>query len=390
MTRAYFLGAGLHTCLGAGLSANIDALFKKPPLPDEIIFHLREDSVHAPILSFANEPLDLFGSRTDIEERFWRCLFGVVDEALRAADLGAADLAETALLIGTSSFDIVISEADYREALTHNPNIEPLKGNTGMGAVGAALRKRFGIGGPDMAFNTACTASANALLYGDAMVRAGLTRHAIIVGVEACNLITALGFGSLGLLARDGMRPFDANRRGLIIGEACAALVIGPKRRHEHAFHLSGGANICDTHGISTANPDGESVADVMIQALKKANIETSAIRSVKTHGTATLMNDEAEASGLKRVFNTLPALCALKPFIGHSFGACGLSELLLHCGMVERGYIPATPGICAEESDLGVRLAQTPSPTEPGAHLLNYFGFGGNSTCLVVSNADA
>src|SRR5262249_58492817 len=95
-----------------------------------------------------------------------------------------------------------------------------------------------------------------------------------------------------------------------------------------------------------------------------------------------------AEAAGLRLVFDDLPRFCALKPFMAHTFGACGLIELVLFCGLAERGYFPAAPGICAEPSELGIRLAQRPEAMGPGVFLLDYFGFGGNNTSLVISNA--
>jgi 3-oxoacyl-(acyl-carrier-protein) synthase len=44
-------------------------------------------------------------------------------------------------------------------------------------------------------------------------------------------------------------------------------------------------------------------------------------------------------------------------------------------------------PGISAEPGELGLMLNQTWAPVTKGAFLLNYFGFGGNNTSLVVAN---
>jgi 3-oxoacyl-[acyl-carrier-protein] synthase-1 len=185
------------------------------------------------------------------------------------------------------------------------------------------------------------------------------------------------------------MKPFDAARGGLVLGEGCSALVIGAESDRERAFHLRGGANLCDIFGMSAANPDGSTVATVIRQALGAANLSEQRIAGIKTHGTASLLNDEAEAAGMRLVFSDLPQLCALKPFIGHTFGACGLNELVLFCGLAERGYFPGTPGVCAEPGDLDIRLHQKPAPIEPGVFLLDYFGFGGNNSALVIANVE-
>ncbi len=323
----------------------------------------------------------------DPEERLHRLVDGAAREAIAEAGLGPAELKTTALLLGTSSLDISITEAAYARDIASGSEAHPLMSNSSMGEMGRALAKRLGVGGMDLTINTACTASANALVYGDMLVRSGRASHALILGTELFNRTTALGFRSLDLLAPNGMRPFDKDRRGIVLGEACAAIVLGPDRR-DGAFRLRGSANLCDTHGISAANPDGSTVSAVICEALDAAGVAPADVSAVKSHGTASLLNDEAEAAGLRHVFgDRLPPLCALKPFIGHTFGACGLAELVMLLGAAAKGFIPGTPGIGGDPGDLGVSLTQAATPLGRGDFLLNYFGFGGNNTALVMSN---
>jgi 3-oxoacyl-[acyl-carrier-protein] synthase-1 len=381
MKRSYFLGAGLHTALGAGVARNIDALFGPVPKAGETHIGVGAETVRAPALLLADRPLE------NIETRFWDAAEAVVGEAIAATGLRADEVRDAALVLGTSSLDIAVSEAVYQRELAAGADAHPFTANSTMGRLAQRLRQRHGIRGPDYTICTACTASANALIYADALVKSGRVRHAIVVGVEIFNIITALGFQSLELLAPNGMRPFDSARAGLTLGESCAALVVGADPRGENAFHLRGSANLCDIFGISAANPDGSTVADVIRMALANAGLAPEQIAGVKAHGTASLLNDEAEAAGMRLVFPTLPPVCALKPFIGHTFGACGVTELILFCGLAARGYFPATPGVCAEPSDLDIRLPQTPPPMAPGLFQLNFFGFGGNNTSLVIAN---
>lgn len=381
MKRSYFLGAGAHTPLGAGLAANADALFAPPPAPRELKMKLGTGEERVPALLLAGAPLE------DAEQRLWPIAEAVIAEALDNAGLTQAERRELALVLGTSSVDLSVTEAVYQRELADGLDAHPLTSNSSMGALAELLRRRFGIEGPDYTLSTACTASANAVMVADALVRTGRVKHALVVAIEVFNVVTALGFHSLNLLAPRGMRPFDKERAGLTPGEGCSALVIGAEPRSANAFHLRGSANLCDIHGISAANPDGSTVASVIHMALEDAGVTAKEITGVKAHGTASLLNDEAEAAGMRQVFPELPQLCALKPFIGHTFGACGLNELVLFCAMAERGHFPAAPGICVEPSDLGIKLHQAPMPTSPGIFLLNYFGFGGNNTSLVVAN---
>lgn len=383
MSGSYFLGAGIHTCLGRGVKANLDALFGPLPQPQIVHVPLGQAYEAAPVMLLRDEPLE------DVEERLWRTIEAVALEALDAAGLSEAERRETVLLLGSSSVDIPASEAIYQRELREGGEAHPMTANSSLGELADRIRRRFNLIGADYTISTACTASANALVYGDAMIQSGRAKFALVMGVELFNIITALGFHGLSLLAPNGMRPFDNGRGGIVLGEGCSALVIGT-RRNGARFYLRGSANLCDIFGMSTANPDGSTVSGVIKMALESSGTDASEIAGVKTHGTASLLNDEAESAGMRQVFAKLPPLCALKPFIGHTFGACGLNELVLFAGLAERGYFPAAPGICAQASDLDITLPQTPLAIEPGVFMLNYFGFGGNNTSLVVANVEA
>jgi 3-oxoacyl-[acyl-carrier-protein] synthase-1 len=382
MIETWFSGSGIRSALGAGVAATVEALRRPPSAPAMLSVPLGAGKEDVPCLGM---PGAVDG---DPAERLYRLIEGAAREAIAEAGLSTADLKTTALLLGTSSLDISITEAAYARDIAAGVEAHPLMSNSSMGELGRSLAKRLGIGGGEMTINTACTASANALVYGDRLVRTGRASHALILGTETFNRVTALGFKGLDLLTPVGMRPFDKDRRGIVLGEACAALVVGPEKRDANAFGLRGSANLCDTHGISAANPDGSTVAAVMREAIDAAGITPADVVAIKSHGTASLLNDEAEAAGLKHVFaDGLPPVCALKPFIGHTFGACGLAELVMLCACVRASFIPGTPGISPAPGDLGIGLTQAPTAIANGAFLLNYFGFGGNNTALVAAN---
>lgn len=381
--RAYFTGFGLHTSLGRGVRDNIAALRDPIAPPRQVPFEFAQRREVLPYFVLADEPL------IDVETRLFRVLTGVIEEALSDAGLSARERTDLTLFLGTSSGEISAHEALFRRDLAHHANAVPLNTSRGIGNLAYWIAKRFGLRGNDYTLNTACTASANALIHADNMIRSGRSERALVVSLEICNAVTALGFQGLQLLTHDPMRPFDERRRGLILGEGCAAVVLQREPRGADAFHVRGGANLCDTHSVSAANPDGSTVAGVIEQALAAAQLAPGDILALKTHGTASLLNDEAEVAGMKRVFTTLPPLCALKPRIGHTLGACGLTELALMCGALRLGFLPGTPGVSAAAGDLGVTLNQAPREIGSGHFMLNYFGFGGNNTALIVSNRE-
>lgn len=385
---ACFLGAGITTHLGTGITAQMTAL-QHTPLPPQIV-NCDIGTIHelVPYKLLADFPL------VNIEQRLHLVIDNVIEQALTAANIPDGERKNIALFIGSSSFDISISEHAYQQAQQVRGDSIPLGGSSSFGNLAEAVRGRFGFRGADFSFNTACTSSANALWYASRLIHAGKIRYALVLGVEVINHITALGFHGLGLLTRSVMKPFDAARDGLVLGEAASALLLGAGNTQD--FRVLGGANLCDTHSMSAANADGSSIAAVINAALAEANLSHTAIAAIKAHGTASLLNDEAEAAGLLRIFSDsdLPPICALKPFIGHTLGACGLTELILFWQAITSGFIPATAGIGADKSVLGVSLTQQiqvqqAQAANPNVYLLNYFGFGGNNTALLIGKGN-
>lgn len=386
MQACYFLGSALHTSLGSGLAPQLHALQQPPAPPGTLVVRYADKTQTLPYKLLTDSAID------NAKQRLITVVDQVIAQALDIAQLSTDERRAMGVFIGTSSFDISVSEQEYREDLTHDSAAIAMKTCSSQGMLGDELCKRHGLRGPNFSFNTACTASANALMYADAMIRSGRLQHALVLGIELCNSITALGFHGLQLLTSDIMRPFDKSRSGLVLGEGCSALALGNKKSSQQAWQLKGSANICDTHSVSATNPDGSVVTQVINTALQHANMQSSDISAIKVHGTASLLNDEAEAAGMRKLFDKMPSLTAIKPFIGHTLGACGLNELLLFCAAANEGFLIATPGIgnnvsADGDKKLGVSLNQSICELPPGNFLMNYFGFGGNNTALVVSN---
>src|SRR5262245_32713869 len=110
--RAYFSGFGLHTSLGRGVRANLESLRSEIARPQTatVEYAQRVDSV--PYYLLADQPL------VEQEQRIFRVLEGVIEEALSASQLTAAQRAELTLFLGTSSGEISVHEAIFRRELT--------------------------------------------------------------------------------------------------------------------------------------------------------------------------------------------------------------------------------------------------------------------------------
>ena len=122
-----------------------------------------------------------------------------------------------------------------------------------------------------------------------------------------------------------------------------------------------------------------------MQAALSDAAAQPGQIRLVKTHGIGSAAADEAEAAALHALLPNTPR-AALKPFIGHTLGAAAIAETALLLSFLHQGALPPLPAAAA--------YAQTDAPLAAhgltlgsGLYLMNFFGFGGSNTSIILEH---
>lgn len=380
---AKIVGCGMVSSLGYGLSRNLAVIRS-----GEGRFATRtltgfNEPIEAPFLAIPDSD-----PRRPAKTHCERLLDHALEEALSGCRLPAAQRQTLPIFIGSSSYGIGIGEEIYRQAIADAattgeiPQPLPLDGFT---QISQHLRQQHQLRGADYAYNTACTASANALLSAVNSIALGLHEYALVVGVETFNATTLSGFFGMQLLSHEVMRPFDRRRNGLVLGEGCAVLLLQAGTDDGRGFTLRGGASGCDSFSISASNPDGTSIAAVMQRALDQCGLRASDIRAIKAHGTASPMNDNGEAAGMRRVFAQVPPFFSLKSYIGHTLGSCGALETALMLGCLRDGLLPVSAGFAEADDELGVTPLTTAQPAAAGHYLLNFFGFGGNNCSLIL-----
>lgn len=311
---------------------------------------------------------------TDSQALYQR-LQQLLSATLQQAKLDAADCA---LLVASTALDVSVLEQRLQQgemlSMAMLPSFDSFSNRLAQDFEFAAIR----------IINTACTSAANALLYAQRMLHAGLYRHVLVLAFEPPGSITRTGFSALELSSRSGQyRPFHPQRDGLILGETYATALLSQQRAPTALASLQGGYSACDTYNITTTAEDGSHIAAVMQQALQQAEIAAADVALLKLHGTATAANDIAERNGIQRVFDGhYPPLAVLKPYLGHTLGACGLSELLLLLAAARDSVLPPL----AYAADAELPFATTAQQLDAGALVMaNFFGFGGNNASLIL-----
>ncbi|MDF1883124.1 3-oxoacyl-ACP synthase [Sulfurimonas sp. SAG-AH-194-C21] len=313
-----------------------------------------EGDVKIPFYAFEVEVKD---TQTSIYKALYTQVKAVVGE------LSKEQRKETILIIGTSIIDWNIADAIESKELPYSSK------KLSIDTYAKELSREFGFNGFTLTINTACTSSANALLETNNLLNAGIYKYGVVLGCEIFSHLMSSGFNAMQLLSQTSIKPFCETRDGMILGEGVVAFLLG---NDNSPWHIKGAFSNCNGVNITAVSPEGDEFSEVMQRALNAADIRSCDITALKAHATATLSNDLSEQNAIKRVFGDDVKCSALKPYIGHTVGACGLLEMALFMECIDDGFIPRT----IKGEDI---------VCENGLFMMNYFGFGGNNTSIII-----
>ena len=302
------------------------------------------------------------------------------------------------VVMGTSTSSIGASEKAYRDrdaqgrvpASARVPTLHSLH------SLGAFVQQALGAQGPSMTVSTACSSSLKALAVAQRWLALGLVDAVVVGGADSLCDSVLFGFNALQLVAPDACQPFDAQRRGISLGEAAVfALVtraVPPNESNGRTLPrvLSVGES-SDAHHMSAPQPEGTCIEVALRQALQLARLLPQQIDAIHLHGTATVMNDAVEAAMVARVFasdvaKAMPHATSTKGITGHTLGTSGLLGLVVMLLAIEQGLKPGTTNT-QRLDDACLGLVQRDAATGPIRHaVINAFGFGGTNAVAVVA----
>jgi 3-oxoacyl-[acyl-carrier-protein] synthase II len=341
-------------------------------------------------------------------DRYVLLSLGAAREAVADAKLeGAYDPARVGILFGSAigGFLGVMEQAEVlreRGADRVTPTFIP---SVLVDAASGQLAISFGFRGPNYAPVSACATGSTAIGEAAELIKRGDADAALAGGAEACmHPLILAGFCAMrGLVAEENdppraSRPFDATRAGFVMGEGACVLVLeeleGARKRGAtiYAEILSYGASN-DAHHMAQPDPDSVGVAEMMHQALRRADIDPQRVGYINAHGTSTPLGDAAETKAIKDVFGDHAyelAVSSTKSVTGHCLGAAGAIEAMMCVLAIHHGVLP--PTINYEHPDPACDLDYVPN-TAREAHidvaLSNAMGLGGHNGCVLVGRVD-
>ncbi|MCH5599864.1 beta-ketoacyl-[acyl-carrier-protein] synthase family protein [Niabella ginsengisoli] len=237
---------------------------------------------------------------------------------------------QTALIGASTVGGMCLTDEMYADANASDYNGSPYLQSYSNSANTNFVQEHFKIGGAINTFNTACSSSANSIMYGARLIKNGLAKKAIVGGVDSLSKYTVNGFNALMILSDEPCRPFDAKRKGLNLGEGAAFLVL---EKEEDALgkkiyaEVTGYGNSNDAFHPSSTSAEGDGPFLSMKRALQSAGLAPADINFINAHGTATENNDETESVAMLKLFENPPAFASTKSYTGHTLGAAGAVE---------------------------------------------------------------
>ncbi len=239
--------------------------------------------------------------------------------------------------------------------------------------------------------SNACISGALAIIVAKRLIDSGKFENAIVSGADILPKFTLSGFQAFKAVSDGPCKPFDANRTGMTPGEGAGTVILTNDKTKalKPLISISGGTSTNDANHISGPSRTGKELAIAINKSLKEANLSAKDIDYVSAHGTATLFNDEMEAKALSLTKLNLIHTNSFKGYIGHTFGAAGIIEIIITINSLSENKLYKSLGfknkdineinIISENKDFNVKNA-----------IKTASGFGGCNASLIVSKENS
>ncbi len=337
----------------------------------------------------------------DFLDRFAQFAMVAAREALKDSGVElTAELRERSGIVTGSCVGGKITEDEGFQNLylLRKPRINPLTIARTMGNAGAShISMETGITGPTYTVSTACSSSNHAMGQAFRMLRDGDIELAITGGSEAPFAMGNLkAWEAMRVVSPDTCRPFCKDRRGMVLGEGGAMLVLEPleaavARGARIYAEIVGFGMSSDAHHLT--QPSTEGPARAICAAMADGGLRPEQIGYINAHGTATPANDPTEVAAVRAVFGAQAgrvAISSTKSMHGHALGAAGAIEAVATVLALKNGVLPPTANFTTPDPLCDIDVVPNQARrAEVECALSNSFAFGGLNAVLAFRRWD-
>ncbi|MEV7027019.1 beta-ketoacyl-[acyl-carrier-protein] synthase family protein [Kitasatospora sp. NPDC093558] len=270
-------------------------------------------------------------------------------------------------------------------------------------SMAAELAWACGAEGPVGLISTGCTSGIDALGHAFELVREGSADVMLAAGTDApVSPVTVACFDTLRAqsTANDdpehACRPYDRDRKGLILGEGSAVMVFEElehaRRRGAYVYcEVAGYASRANGFHMTGLKPDGREMAEAIRAALDQARVNPQEIDYVNGHGSGTRQNDRHETAAFKRALGAhayRTPVSSIKSMIGHSLGAIGAIEVAACCLAIEHDVVPPTANLQTPDPECDLDYVPVTARDQKTDVVLSVgSGFGGFQSAIVLAD---
>jgi len=394
--RVFVTGIGAITGIGKNTSEIFNSLLSEQSGIGSISFldTIHKDEIPICEVKAMNDELHEL-AKTSIKSGFTRtALLGMIaaKEALTNSCIQNLSEKRTGLISATTVGGMDKTEQHFKDFINSNKYNDFVCSHDS-GDSTEKIADYLGIKDYVSTLSTACSASANAIIFGTQLIKHGILDRAIVGGTDALTKFTLNGFNTLLILTKEKCRPFDQNRSGLALGEGAGYLVLESKKSIEDEnktiiCEITGYGNACDAYHQTATSPNGYGPYLAMQKAIEMSGLNPNQIQYINAHGTGTPNNDLTEGKAIERIFSrNIPYVSSTKGYTGHLLGAAGSVEAIISCLTLKENIIFPNLNFIEPIKDLSF------SPTnriinnvEVENIMSNSIGFGGNNSSLIFS----
>lgn len=248
---------------------------------------------------------------------------------------------------------------------------------------------------------SACAAGAQVIGEAWQMLREGMAKVALAGSTDS--MLNPLGLGGFSLLRvlsdenenpQQACRPFDASRKGTVLGEGAAFVVLetldNALARGANVYaELVGYGSSMDAFRVSDPDNAGRGAVHSMKEALTTAGLKQCEIDCVNAHGTGTVKNDIVETVAIKESLGPraydIP-VHAVKSMTGHMVAASGAVEAVVAALTIRHKVVPPTINLTKADDQCDLDYVADGARQFTGDTVLsNSFGFGGQNATLIL-----
>lgn len=391
---ALVTGMGTVSSLGLNLRSSMDYMFNAPPVPSPPKGFSTDHAVAYPVFSLPGLPDSPdFGLNKGERELSLTAQMAIVAARDALVDAGLNQEGLKGKIVGVCMGTTVGS------ALNNDPfYIQYKQGKKpGMGPIIRYLRSNpaqavalaLDLNGPVQTVVNACASGSDAVGIGAGWIRSGLCDMVIAGGTDELCKVTYNGFISLMITDPEPCRPFDADRKGLNLGEGASALVLEPHAgdrsllRERVRAGIIGYGSACDAYHLTAPRPDGKGLCSALETALAQGGTDLADLGFVNAHGTGTRENDRMEMTVFQKVLPGVPFF-STKGYTGHTLGAAGALEAAFTIASLNMGKIPGSRGFSTPDPDFNVTPTPRAKSINASTAISQSVAFGGNNVVLV------